>query len=88
MGALATSTARRYNLKYPHVGHLFEGRFRANPVSEESLWNVACYIHLNPVRTGLAMEPEEWEFSNFCEYPEAEKPEKKVISTKELTGGR
>lgn len=42
MGALAASSAKRYNLRY-----------------------VAWYILLNPVRAGLAREPDEWKFSNF-----------------------
>ena len=65
MGALATSAAKRYNLKYQHIGHLFQGPFRYKFVAEETLWHVACYIHLNPVRAGLVDKPEEWEFSNF-----------------------
>ena len=70
MGALATSAAKRYNLKYGHIGHLFQGPFRYKPVPEELLWYVACYIHLNPVRAGLAREPAEWKFSNFGAYVE------------------
>jgi REP element-mobilizing transposase RayT len=65
MGALATSAAKRNNLKYGHIGHLFQGPFRYKVVSEESLWYVACYIHLNPVRAGLAKLPGEWPYSNF-----------------------
>ncbi len=65
MGALATSAAKRYNLKYGHVGHLFQGPFRYKFVPEEVLWYVACYIHLNPVRAGLVREPAEWRFSNL-----------------------
>ncbi|MEX2117040.1 MAG: transposase, partial [Bacteroidota bacterium] len=65
MGALATSAAKRYNLKFGHIGHLFQGPFRYKVVSEEFLWYVACYIHLNPVRAGLAKLPGEWPYSNF-----------------------
>jgi putative transposase len=67
MGALATSTAKRYNLKYEHIGHLFQGPFRYKQVPEDALWDVACYIHLNPVRAGLVKAPEEWAYSNFAE---------------------
>ena len=70
MRALATSTAKRYNLKYGHIGHLFQGPFRRRLVTEDALWDVACYIHLNPVRAGLAKEPAEWRFSNFADYVE------------------
>ena len=66
MGALATSAAKRYNLKYGHIGHLFQGPFKYKPVSEEALWDVAAYIHLNPVKARLVSEPEDWKFSNFA----------------------
>lgn len=67
MGALATSAAKRYNLRYGHVGHVFQGPFRNKPVSDDDLWHVACYIHLNPVRAGLVRDPASWKFSNFAE---------------------
>lgn len=67
MGALATSAAKRYNLKYGHIGHVFQGPFRYKPFPDDALWDVASYIHLNPVRAGLAKEPDEWRFSNFAQ---------------------
>jgi len=68
MGALATSAAKRYNLKYGHIGHLFQGPFRYKLLPEEALWDVACYIHLNPVRAGLVKQPAEWPYSNFADF--------------------
>jgi REP element-mobilizing transposase RayT len=68
MGSLATSAAKRYNLKYGHIGHLFQGPFRYKSVPEDDVQDVACYIHLNPVRGGLVREPEEWKYSNFAEF--------------------
>ncbi len=38
MGALATSTAKRFNLKYGHIGHLFQGPYRHRFVDEGVLW--------------------------------------------------
>ncbi|MBI3112727.1 MAG: transposase [Ignavibacteriales bacterium] len=67
MGALATSAAKRYNLKYGHIGHLFQGPFRFKFVLEDALWDVAGYIHLNPVKARLVSEPEDWKFSNFAQ---------------------
>ena len=67
MGALATSAAKRYNLKYGHIGHVFQGPFRYKPFPDDALWDVAGYIHLNPVRARLAQEPDEWRFSNFAQ---------------------
>ncbi|MFH0990833.1 MAG: transposase [bacterium] len=90
MGALATSAAKRYNLKYGHIGHLFQGPFRYKSVPEDAVQDVACYIHLNPVRAGLVREPEEWKFSNFVEYLGKRLPSTKVIPNrrKPLTSGR
>ena len=68
MNALETSHAKRYNLRHHHTGHVFEGRYQYTHIpSEEALLNVACYVHLNPVRAGLVARPEDWEFSDFAE---------------------
>jgi hypothetical protein len=45
------SYAKRFNLRYHHTGHAFEGRYRyTRTPDEEALWSMARYIHLNPVR--------------------------------------
>lgn len=64
--ALTTSYAKRYNLRYGHTGHVFEGRYHYTHIpSDQALWNVARYIHLNPVRARLAEQPEKWPWSDF-----------------------
>ena len=69
MEALGTSTAKRFNAKYGHVGHLFQGPYRyALVTTTVGIAEVARYIHLNPVRAGLAKLPEEWEWSDFRRY--------------------
>jgi putative transposase len=73
MGALATSAAKRYNLKYGHIGHLFQGPFRYKPIGDDALWSVACYIHLNPVRARLVKLPQAWQYSNFGKLVELSK---------------
>jgi REP element-mobilizing transposase RayT len=36
------------------IGHLFQGRYRAEMIEDESYyWTVSRYIHLNPVRAGV-----------------------------------
>src|SRR5437868_1331806 len=43
------------------LGHLFQGRYRAEMVEDESYyWTVSRYIHLNPVRARLVPRPEQW----------------------------
>lgn len=78
MGALATSTAKRFNLKYGHIGHLFQGPYHHRFVGEDVLWYVAGHVHLNPVRARLAKDPAGWEFSNFGDF-EAGGPELKMV---------
>ena len=58
-----------YNVKYQRVGHLFQDRFRSEPVEDESyLFTVIRYIHQNPVKAGLCESIEDYEFSSFNEY--------------------
>ena len=30
--------------------------------------NLCRYVHLNPVKANLVIEPEEWEYSNYSEW--------------------
>ena len=69
MNSVESSAARRFDLKYGEVGHLFQGRYRYDIISsEESLLSVAKYIHLNPVAAGLVRHPEDWPYSDFAEF--------------------
>ena len=48
---LAGRYTRRFNKCHGRVGHLFQGRFRANLVDADSyLLDLVRYVHLNPVR--------------------------------------
>ena len=50
-------------------GHLFQGRYKAEMIEDESYcWTVSRYIHLNPVRAGLAARPQDWEWSSYPGY--------------------
>ncbi len=50
-------------------GHLFQGRYKAQLVEDESYyWAVSRYIHLNPVRAGLVERPEHWGWSSYPGY--------------------
>ena len=55
-------------------GHLFQGRYKAEMVEDESYyWTVSRYIHLNPVRAGLEARPESWEWSSYPGYVDCAK---------------
>lgn len=66
LSSLQTSYAKAINKRYNRTGHLWEDTFKAVAVeSEESLLHLSRYIHLNPVKAGLAAKAEEWEFSSY-----------------------
>ncbi len=46
--------ASYYNKKYDRVGHVFQDRYRSEPVDDETyLMTVARYIYLNPQNAGI-----------------------------------
>ena len=57
-----------YNKRHDHVGHVFGGRYRSVPVdTDEQLLQVVRYIHLNPVKGGIAGSYE-YEWSSYGDY--------------------
>jgi len=63
------SIGRRYVYYFNHVydrtGGLFEGRYRATVIDNETYWfTCARYVELNPIRAGLAVRPEEYRWSS------------------------
>jgi putative transposase len=65
-----------FNRKYKRVGHLFQGRYKAILVEKESyLVPLSRYVHLNPVRAGLARRPEGYRWSSYRGYIGKEKEE-------------
>ena len=59
-------TTQRFNRRHGRTGHLFEGRFKAILVEREAhLLELARYLVLNPVRSGLARTPAGWPWSSY-----------------------
>ena len=57
-----------FNKKYQRTGHLFQDRFKSEPVEdEEYLLTVICYIHYNPPRGGLSPDLN-YTYSSFGDY--------------------
>ena len=57
------------NRKNRRTGHLFQGRYKAILLDADSyLLELVRYIHLNPVRAGLVMLPEEYLWSGHRAY--------------------
>ena len=58
-----------YNVKYQRVGHLFQDRFKSEPVNDEAyLFTVIRYIHQNPIRANLCDEIISYRYSSYREY--------------------
>jgi REP element-mobilizing transposase RayT len=54
-----------FNRKYKRSGHLFQDRFKSEPVeSDQFFLMVLTYIHQNPVNAGLCGRPEDYEWSS------------------------
>lgn len=69
MKRMGVSYAFHYQTKYKWVGHLFQGRFRSEPVDKEDyLLTVIRYIHQNPVKARLVNSPEQWRWSSCIGY--------------------
>jgi putative transposase len=50
-------------------GHVFQDRYKAILVAEESYWlHLSVYIHLNPVRAGLVDHPGDYLWSSYADY--------------------
>ena len=57
-----------YNIKYRRVGHLFQDRFKSEPVeNDEYLLSVIRYIHQNPVKAGICKNAEDYPYSSWKE---------------------
>ncbi len=58
-----------YNGKYERTGHLFQDRFKSEPVEDDAYFlTVIRYIHRNPVKAGLCERPEDWAYSSLKKY--------------------
>lgn len=58
-----------YNVKYQRVGHLFQDRFKSEPVEDDAYFlTVLRYIHQNPVKAKLCAKPGDYYFSSYADY--------------------
>ena len=58
-----------YNKKYERCGHLFQERFKSQPVEDDSHFLMALrYIHQNPISAGLCKDLLEYKWTSYREY--------------------
>ena len=74
MKRLLGTYTQRFNRRHRLVGHLFQGRYKAQVIDAASCGylRAACdYVHLNPARARLLKKPdrlEKWTWSSYREY--------------------
>ena len=69
---IASRYAMYYNSKYDHFGHLFQDRFKSEPVESYSYFlTLIRYIHQNPVAGRLCQRVEDYDWSSWAEYTNA-----------------
>lgn len=82
MKRINTSYAYYFNQKYNRVGHLFQGRFKSEPVEDDRyLMAVARYIHNNPVKAGMVDRLEQYRWSSYRSYLAPDKAESRNVDT-------
>ena len=68
---IAGKYAYFYNNKYQRTGHLFQDRYKSEPVDDDAyLLVVIRYIHQNPLMAGLVKAPEDYLLSSYRDYIE------------------
>lgn len=69
MKRIATRFVYWYNIKYQRAGHLFQDRFKSEPVENDSYFlTVLRYIHQNPIKAGICKTIEAYENSSYNEF--------------------
>lgn len=75
-----------HNKKYERTGHLFQNRFKSEPVeSERYLITVFRYIHQNPIKAGIVMRIADYPWCSYEHYLHSYKGIYSFIDTKLLS---
>ena len=69
ISCISNAYAQYYNKRYDHFGHLFQGRFKSEPVNDMAYFaTLLRYIHQNPVAAGIVTEIRKYPWTSWCEY--------------------
>lgn len=69
MKRIATRFVYWYNIKYHRAGHLFQDRFKSEPIENDAYFlTVLRYIHQNPIKAGICKTVADYENSSYNEY--------------------
>ena len=66
---ITVSYVQWFNRKYNRVGHLFQNRYKSEPIEDERyLMTVLRYIHQNPIKAGMVKEASKYNWSSYHQY--------------------
>jgi len=69
MFSLNNAYSHYFNQRHGKTGHLFGGRYKCKLIQDDKYsLALARYIHLNPVKAGLALKPEDYPWSSAAQY--------------------
>ena len=75
MKYINSSYTTYFNTKRKRAGHLLQGRYKAILIEADSYAaELSRYMHLNPVRAGMAKFPEDYLWSSYLFYIEGSEP--------------
>jgi REP element-mobilizing transposase RayT len=76
-----------YNTRHQRVGHVFQDRFKSEPVENDRyLLALVRYIHNNPVKAGIVSGPEEYYWSSYSAYLQQEPINAETVDTSFVLG--
>jgi len=82
MRRINTAYAYYFNKKYNRIGHVFQNRFRSEPVENDRyLISLVRYIHNNPVKAKIVNQPHQYKWSSYSLYL---KEQKSIINKEEI----
>lgn len=69
MKCLAQTYSYWFNRKYDRIGHLYQERFKSEPVQDKHYFlTLIRYIHNNPVKAGMVKSCADYQYSSYHEY--------------------
>ena len=80
---IGVSYAQYYNKRYLHFGHLFQDRFKSEPVNDNAyFFTLLQYIHQNPIAAGITTDVNSYQWSSWGEYERTGNDIQTICSTK------
>ena len=69
VSSISIAYAQYFNKRYSHSGHLFQDRFKSEPVNDmEYFATLLRYIHQNPIAAGIVTDIRKYPWTSWCEY--------------------